>query len=254
MWENRERALSFGDDAARYDRARPAYPAELVDDLLVGHPWHALDIGCGTGKAGRLLVARGCDVLGVEPDARMAAVARTHGLDVDVAPFELWDPAGRLFDLAISAQAWHWIEPTQGLRKVAAVLAPDAHFGVFWNHATYDDALAGEFDRIYARLAPAIADRAVVVGNVPIDRLDDDVRAMTSSSQFAPPHDRRYTWTHRYTTEDFLDLLRTHSAHRLTPAAVLDPLLDEIADVVDGWGGVVTVEYHTRLLLLARRV
>jgi SAM-dependent methyltransferase len=253
MWQNRERALSFGSDAATYDQARPSYPEELVDDLMAGHPWHVLDIGCGTGKAGRLLVNRGCTVVGVEPDDRMAAVARTYGLDVEVAPFEQWDPAGRRFDLAICAQAWHWIEPVAGLRRVADVLDRGARFGIFWNHATYDDAVRRDLDEVYARIAPQVGDRAVIVGNVPNARLDDDVRAMTSASQFSPPDDRRYTWSREYRTDEFLELLGTHSDHRLLSESTRSALLDAVADVVERHGGALTVDYRTRLLLLTRR-
>ena len=42
----------------------------------------------------RLLAAPGVAVLGVEPDPKMAAVARRHGLEVEVGAFEQWDDAG----------------------------------------------------------------------------------------------------------------------------------------------------------------
>ncbi len=64
--EDRGRALSFGGVAALYDRARPSYPAALIDDLMAWEPREVLDVGCGTGKAARLVAERGCDVLGVE--------------------------------------------------------------------------------------------------------------------------------------------------------------------------------------------
>ena len=79
LHDDRRRAGSFGDDADQYDRARPTYPAPLVDDLLDDGTHDVLDVpdvGCGTGKVGRLFAARGCAVLGVEPDERMAAVDR----------------------------------------------------------------------------------------------------------------------------------------------------------------------------------
>jgi len=120
---DRGQAESFGRDAERYDRARPSYPSALIDRLLAARPAHVLDVGCGTGKAARLIAARGCDVLGVEPDSRMAAVARAHGIRVEVATFEAWDPAGRRFDLVMSAQAWHWIDPAVGLKKAAVLLS-----------------------------------------------------------------------------------------------------------------------------------
>ena len=69
-------AESFGEDAAHYDRARPRYPRELVDRALDGLPGRTvLDVGCGTGIVARQFQEAGCEVLGVEPDPRMAAFA-----------------------------------------------------------------------------------------------------------------------------------------------------------------------------------
>src|ERR1017187_6342704 len=105
--QNRARALAFGGVAATYDRARPSYPPALIDALVDLAPHQVLDVGCGTGKAARLLVERGCDVLGIEPDPSMAAIARSHGITVDEATFESWEPGGRMYDLIVSGQAWH---------------------------------------------------------------------------------------------------------------------------------------------------
>lgn len=58
LHQDRARAQSFGTDAARYDRARPSYPAALVDALLEEKADRVLDVGCGTGKAARLLAAQ----------------------------------------------------------------------------------------------------------------------------------------------------------------------------------------------------
>src|SRR6202166_2684857 len=95
-------ALSCGGVAALYDKARPSSPPALIDALMDLSPRRVLDVGCGTGKAGRLLVERGCDVLGVEPDPAMAAIARSHGITVEEATFERWADRGRVFDLIVS--------------------------------------------------------------------------------------------------------------------------------------------------------
>jgi trans-aconitate methyltransferase len=63
-------------------------------------------------------------VRGVDPDARMAALARSMGVDVEVAKFEEWDAGDRTFDAIIAAQAWHWVNPVAGAAKAAAVLRP----------------------------------------------------------------------------------------------------------------------------------
>jgi SAM-dependent methyltransferase len=80
----REIAESFGSDADRYDRARPRYPGALVDRIVAdarrSQPSpDVLDVGCGTGIVARQFQAAGCRVLGVDPDARMADLARRHG-------------------------------------------------------------------------------------------------------------------------------------------------------------------------------
>ena len=139
LYELRHLAESFGEDAALYDRARPSYPAALVDDLLATHPVAVLDVGCGTGKVSRLFVERGCEVLGIEVDPRMAAFARSAGLAVEVSRFEAWDPGGRTFDLLVSGQAWHWVEPRAGAQKASAAIRPGGRFAVFWNHQNYSE-------------------------------------------------------------------------------------------------------------------
>jgi trans-aconitate methyltransferase len=67
-----QRSTIFGGEAERYDRFRPSYPAEIIDRLVEHRPAVAVDAGCGTGKAARLVVERDVAVVGVEPDHRMA--------------------------------------------------------------------------------------------------------------------------------------------------------------------------------------
>ena len=157
LFEDRSRAESFGNVAQLYDRARPTYPPELVEWLLSDGARRVLDVGCGTGIAGALFAARGCEVTGVEVDARMAAVAQTKGLDVEVSSFEQWDDRGRRFELAISAQAWHWIEPRAGAAKAAAVLSDRGRIGCFWNLGDPPAEVRERLAPVYDRLGPKLA-------------------------------------------------------------------------------------------------
>src|ERR1700748_2561416 len=94
-------AEGFGANAGRYDRSRPSYPQALVDRILTASPGpRVLAGGSGTVIAPRLFQAAGAEVLGVDPDQRMADQARQRGLEVEVSRIEDWDPAGRLFDAA----------------------------------------------------------------------------------------------------------------------------------------------------------
>ena len=147
--------------AEQYDRFRPGCPDELIDELAAPQPATVLDIGCGTGKAAVALAARGLTVLGVELDERMAAVARGHGVPVEVGDFETWADAGRQFDLITCSDAWHWIDPEQGLAKVARLLRPGGVFARFWNYHVLSADLIAAFDAAYraARAGSARAGR-----------------------------------------------------------------------------------------------
>src|SRR5918911_755466 len=85
------RARSFGAAAADYDRYRPRYPDQLVDDvvaMLRGR--RVVEVGAGTGIATTAFAARGIAMTCIEPDADMAAtlsakLAGAVDVHVDVA-------------------------------------------------------------------------------------------------------------------------------------------------------------------------
>ena len=246
---NRARAESFGAVAEAYDRVRPSYPPALVDDLLDAAPADALDVGCGTGKAARLLGERGVSVLGVEVDARMATVARAHGIAVDIGTFERWDPAGRRFDLIISGQAWHWIDPAAGAAKATALLRPGGLLSPFWNFSSVDAGLRARIDAAYVRVAPQVTDRAVVRGGGPatVPPAADQLRA---TGLFANVEVRRYPWERDYTRDEWLALIRTHSDHSTLPAGQLRALLDAVSQAI---GAQPVHTYYVTQAIFARR-
>ncbi len=52
-------------------------------------------------------------VLWGDVDAPIAEWTRQRELEVEVATFKAWDPAGRAFDAVVSGQTWHWVNPTR---------------------------------------------------------------------------------------------------------------------------------------------
>lgn len=250
--EDRARATSFGDDPHQYDRSRPSYPSQLVDDLVEGGACDVVDVGCGTGIVARLLADRGCNVLGIEPDERMAAIAREHGIDVEVTRFEEWDPRRRTFDLLTSGQAWHWVDPKGGSTRAADVLRPGGRFAAFWNSLTHPVALMAAFALVYERLAPHLLEDSVALGTAR-PRRDDDRRALEHTGAFVGIDTREYRWMRNYTTDSWLEELPTHSGHRVLPPSVLDRLLVEVGAAVDAVGGQFVVEYRTHALFAIAR-
>jgi SAM-dependent methyltransferase len=251
LYEDRGRAGSFGADAERYDRVRPGYPSELVDHLLLDRPRSVLDVGCGTGIAGSLFLARGLQVLGVEPDARMAQLARRRGLEVEIATFEDWSPGARRFDLLTCGQAWHWIDPRRGAEVAASVLAPGGTIGLFWNFGSPPPPLREQLPAIYARLEPELERYSVLLGNTD-GRVQQVGAALAASGRFSPPQVRTWTWTRRYTTSLWTEQLLTHSdQHALAPDRRA-ALLAAVGDALERIGGVMEMTYETRLVSARR--
>jgi SAM-dependent methyltransferase len=127
----------------------------MVESIVAASPGPGvLDVGCGTGIAARQFQAAGCRVLGVEPDARMAGVARRFGVEAEVATFEAWDGGGRAFDAVVAGQAWHWVDPVAGAVKAAQVLRPGGRLAVFWNSFRPPADVGEAFAMVHRRVVP----------------------------------------------------------------------------------------------------
>jgi SAM-dependent methyltransferase len=250
-------AESFGADAERYHRARPSYPEAMVDRIVAGSPGRAVvDAGCGTGLSARLFQAAGCQVLGVDPDPRMADLARRSGLEVEAATFEEWDAAGRTFDIVIAGQAWHWVDMAAGAAKAAAVLRPGGRLAVFWNAFDPPAELRASFGEIYRRVVPdspmaaGFWSRPASVQYLAMCETAAD--GMRRAGAFCEPQTWRFDWSRPYTREEWLDQVPTFGGHSLLPPDAQAELLAGIGAAVDAIGGGFRMDYATVVATAAR--
>jgi SAM-dependent methyltransferase len=198
-----------------------------------------------------LFLARGCEVLGVEPDSRMAGVARSHDIPVEIATFEAWDPAHRMFDLVVSGQAWHWVDPPLGAQKAASVLLPGGRLAIFWNRGRHDAPTQVALHEAYTRFAPSLGMESVPLSAEPSDR-SDDIAAISATHLFAPCQLRTYGWTQQYSRDEWLDQLGTHSDHIALEPQQRAALLDAVGTAIDRLGGSITLYYETELISAKR--
>jgi SAM-dependent methyltransferase len=233
----REVAESFGEDAERYDRARPRYPRPLIRRIIDASPGpRVLDVGTGTGIAARQFQSEGQDVLGLDVDARMAEQARRHGLPVEVAKFEDWDPKGRLFDTVVAAQAWHWVDPLAGAIKAAEILRPGGRIALLWNVWEFEPDIRRAFAAIYQDVLPGLpnpmaGDRPILETYQLMFAAAED--GLDKSGRFGPAERWRHDWDHTYTRSAWLDVLPTFGGNTRLPKATLDELLTRTAAAID---------------------
>jgi SAM-dependent methyltransferase len=246
---------TFDEDAERYDRARPAYPPVLFDDLAsltgLGAGAEVLEIGCGTGQATRPLAERGYRVLALEQGAALAAVARYRlsrfaAVEVATVDFEDWEPVPH--DLVLVANAFHWLDPATRALAVARALRPGGHLATIQLHhvAGGTAAFFAEMQASYERWDPTTPPglRLQPAAEIPSD--DAELRR----AGFAPATYRRYEWDVHYTTAQYLDLLLTYSGHRALPPVARHGLLTDIASLIDTrYAGAVVKRYLAELRL-----
>jgi SAM-dependent methyltransferase len=251
----RAAAESFGADAARYDRTRRRYPHELVDRIVTTSPGrHVLDVGCGTGTAARQFQAAGCTVLGVEPDPRMADLARQRGLEVEVARFEDWKPAGRKFDTVVAAQAWHWIDPAAGPARAAIALRPGGRLAVCWNAFAPPPGLTREFAAVYDRVDTGLPfnpfARPPLEGYLTM--CDRAAAGISAEGSFTIPERWRSDWERRYHRDEWLEQVPTFGGHSRIAPDRLAELLAGLGEVIDMAGGSFVLPYATLAVAATR--
>ena len=254
------RRLSFGGVADLYDQARPSYPSALVDDVVEYSAAtgavadRALEVGAGTGKATVLFAARGLNVLGIEPSADMAQVARRNcagyeNVTIEETEFERWRPPGHEFRLVFSGQAWHWISREVRYTAARAALEDGGALAAFWNRPHWTACeLREQIGEAY-RLSGHGGDADDPMNPAAAPGDENWVNEIAAAPGFDAAEVRRYRWQRDYTTAEYLDLLGTHSACLILDAGEREPLLGAIAAAIDARGGSFRMAYVTRLCL-----
>jgi SAM-dependent methyltransferase len=202
------------------------------------------------------MAARGAQVLGVDLNPGMAAVAARSGITTEIGSFDTWDPAGRTFDRVTCAQAWHWLEPRSSADKAAALLRPGGRLCLWWNIGHHPDDLADALAAAYTEaLPPGSPIPTIGYGAYRSDRSTLDyavvVDALAACDALTTPELQPFPWTRTYTSDEWVDELLSHSDHTALPPEQQEPLLDAVARTIDGFGGSFQMTFVATLVTAA---
>jgi SAM-dependent methyltransferase len=246
----------FDDAAELYDEVRPRYPEEIVEHIIAfaGLPADAriFEVGCGTGHITLPFAQRGYGVVAVDQGKQLADLAAQHCRPyprVRVVPcaFEAWQDAPESYDVFLSAQAFHWIEPQYGLARAAELLKTGGTIALVW---TLDRSQGSAFwqatQPIYDTYNPVTSSARPQTGH------ETYAEGLCTSRQFVGLQEVRHAWTKRYSSEAYLKLLWTFSDHRAMPEPDRSRFFEAIGQVIVRMGGEVLRDYET-LALLAKK-
>lgn len=212
----KKRSLSFGSQAAAYERGRPSYPPEAVNWLLnpeAGSPVRdVLDLGAGTGKLTSRLVERDLNVVAVDPIAELLDVLRATLPDTPalLGTAEQIPLPDNSVDAVLVAQAWHWFDPERAVAEVARVLRPGGRLGLLWNVRDERLGWVKEFGRIVG-LEHDWANATVVL-----------------PEPFTDVQTHQVEWTNYMTPQALIDYVASRSYCITSPADVRTRTLDEV--------------------------
>lgn len=154
----------FSSRVANYVRYRPGYPRAAIDLLQnrcgLAAASVVADLGSGTGILTQLLLARGAQVFGVEPNDGMreaaqrllAAEARFHSIKGTAEATTL---AAGSVDLLVAGQAFHWFKVHSARREAERIVRPRAFGALLWNERPPDaSAFLSDYEALVRRHSP----------------------------------------------------------------------------------------------------
>ena len=233
---------AFADVAGAYERGRPGYPEEAVRWLVGDEASDIVDLGAGTGKLTRSLVALGHRVTAVEPldemRAQLASVrpdVRALGGSAEAIPL----PDGSA-DVVVSAQAFHWFDHDDALPDIARVLRSGGHIALVWNSRDDRD--------------PWVDRLSSIIGNETIEE-SDVVPVLDSSGLFGKVETAMFAFEQVLDRDGLLDLVLSRSYLAKLPPTEREPVLDAVAALYNesATGEGVRLTYVTECFRAQRR-
>jgi SAM-dependent methyltransferase len=259
-WLRTEARRVYGIDPQGYDAGRPEYPERVYELLQTRCGLTAgtllLEIGPGTGRVTRRLVNLGAAVTAVEPDAGLAeylaSVMRGHPVKVVAGSFEDAPLGDDVFDAAVAAMSFHWVDQQTGLAKLGRVVRPGGRVALWWT-------VFGDPDRpdpFHEATKKLLKEHdALVSPDQPVFELDvpGRTRDLANRAGLVDVESELIHWTIRLDSAALRALYASMIRIRIRPPDERERLLDAIAAVAEHkYGGVVERPFVTAIYTARR--
>lgn len=242
--------VRFSNRVDAYVRARPGYPAELIDLLGRRCGLHSqavvADIGSGTGILTRLLLERGWQVSAVEPNAPMRLIAERalgsfEGFTSIAATAEATTLASQSVDLVTAGQAFHWFDRQKARSEFGRILRPGGWVALIWNDRRMEGTpFLAAYERLlrtYCTDYAAVNHKRITVGNLQAFFGGSHVQSVS------------FVNTQRFDLPMLQQRLSSSSYTPVPGHPGYEQMLNTLADIFERYQveGVVQMDYDTRV-------
>lgn len=232
--------------AAHYDKRADYAPdaiRRLLDLAAPGPGLPVADIGAGTGKLTKELLAAGFAVHAVEPNDAM----RAHGIRNTAGQRVVWSVgtgentglASHAYDLVTFGSSFNVMDRARALAEVKRMARPRGWFACMWNHRDLSDPLQQ-------------ACEAVIRQHIPNydygTRREDQTEAIRASGLFDPPVYVEGRTVAVLPAADFMDAWRSHGTLQRQAGDRFGAVLRDMERVVAAYP-TPQVPYTTRIWL-----
>jgi ubiquinone/menaquinone biosynthesis C-methylase UbiE len=174
-----------------------------------------IDVGAGTGKLSRGVLATGRSVIAVDPDPLMLAelAARTPGVATLVGSAESLPVPDSSADAVVFGQSWHWVDPVAGSQEAGRVLRSGGVLGLIWNFVDMSETWVSQFIEIMS----ASAAETLIAGGGP-----------HIAAPFKETETRTFPWTRELAADQLAELASSRSEVITASAPARDSILAQV--------------------------
>lgn len=233
--------------ARHYDK-RADYSAEALAELLQAMqcdaPCSVAEVGAGTGKLTKELLAHGLTVHAVEPNDAMRSIgiANTAGRPVtwSVGTGEATGLASHAFRAVLFGSSFNVVDQRAALHEAARVLQPRGWFACMWNHRDLEDPAQKQIEQIIQKHLPAYSYGL---------RREDPTEVIASSGLFSPARKLARGFSSQMQRADIVEAWRSHATlqRQAGNAALFDRIIADIARALESLPASIPVPYTTRI-------
>lgn len=242
----------FSPVAAAYNKARPAYPKQLVYRALelaqLSSDAIILEVGCGPGTATITFAQLGFSMVCLEPSQELYQIARENcdrypNIDIRCTSFEEWKLETKKFDAVMAANAFHWIPPEIAYPKAADALKDDGFLILLWNMTPQvPDEVYQVLNEAYSMQAPSLTRYETRETQEKILRIFG--RTLLKSGRFKDLISENILCKLNYSIDDYLELLSTFLPYRTQAPAQRNSLFAGLRKVIqNNFGESIQISY-----------